>query len=133
MKGFLHKKDEKDALKIICDDVWDDTKIAVGANWQKEIEEALAQTKVAVCLVSADFFGSDFIRENELPVLYEAARANQIQLVSVIISTSVFEDSELYIYQTVNPPNEPLMKMEIHEQEVTWAKLAKSIFMILKS
>jgi TIR domain len=124
LKGYLHQL--KDRV-----DVWDDTKIPVGANWQEEIEKALAQSKVAVCLVSADFFGSDFIREKELPVMYEAARAKQVQIVSIIISDSVFEDSDLFIYQTINPPNKPLIKMGIDEREAIWRDLAKHIFTIL--
>ena len=35
--------------------IWDNTQIRPGANWQRETEEALRSTKVAVLLVSANY------------------------------------------------------------------------------
>ena len=132
LKGNLHTADEQNTL-ILMDDVWDDTKIHIGADWEKEIREALAQTKVAVLLVSADFFGSDFIRDKELPVLLEAAEAGKLEICSIILSDSVFERTKLSTYQAANPVSKPLMGMSISEQEAVWAKLEKQVFTTIKS
>jgi len=131
LKGFLNVGDEKESLNFICDNVWDDSKIAVGSDWQKEIRDALNQAKLAVLLVSADFFGSDFIRDKELKVLLEAARTGQVQVVPVILSASVFERTELSNYQSINPVTEPLMKMKPDEQEELWQRLADRIYSVL--
>src|SRR3954471_12739938 len=44
-------------------DCWDDTHIRSGDDWKQEIQNALDTAQVAVLLISADFFASDFIDE----------------------------------------------------------------------
>ena len=55
--------------------VWSDEKIQSGQLWRKEIETALKQTAVAILLISADFLASDFIANEELPRLLDAAQS----------------------------------------------------------
>jgi hypothetical protein len=132
LKGYLHAGSEKGDLDI-RDDVWDDTRISTGSDWHEEIKKALAHAKVAALLVSADFLASDFIREYELPVLLEAAKAEKIEVLSVILSPCAFPYTPLSRYQVMNPALKPLMGMDPRDQEVVWAKLAEQIFKILMS
>src|SRR5439155_24066463 len=90
LKGYLQAGSEKDDL-----DIWDDTKIATGADWQEEIREALAHAKVAALLVSADFLSSDFIREYEIPALLKAVQAGEVQLISVLLGPCAFPSTPL--------------------------------------
>jgi len=48
---------------------WDDGSIIAGQKWREEVEAALARTRIAILLISADFLASDFVAESELPVL----------------------------------------------------------------
>jgi hypothetical protein len=99
-------------------DCWDDTHIRPGDDWQREIRTALDTAQVAVLLISANFFASDFIDENELPPLLAAAQAKGVRVLPVIISASRFARiPNLARFQAVNPPDRPLAKMPPAEQD----------------
>ena len=109
-------------------DYWDDTHIQPGDDWQQEIRTALDTAQVAVLLISADFFASDFIDETELPPLLAAAQAKGVRILPVILSASRFaRDPNLARFQAVNPPDRPLIKMPRDEQEEVLDRLAQTI------
>jgi hypothetical protein len=47
-------------------DIWSDTRIGVGSDWEGEIESALTAARVAVLLVSPAFLASDYIWQYEI-------------------------------------------------------------------
>ena len=99
-------------------DCWDDTHIRPGDDWKQEIQNALDTAQVAVLLISADFFASDFIDEAELPPLLDAAKAKGVRILPVILSTSRFaRNPTLARFQAVNPLDRPLAKLPPAEQE----------------
>jgi hypothetical protein len=109
-------------------DCWDDTHIRPGNDWQQEIRTALDRAQVAVLLISADFFASDFIDENELPPLLDAAQAKGVRVLSVILSACRFaRDPSLARFQAVNSPDQPLDGMPPAEQEKVLDRLAQTI------
>lgn len=105
-------------------DVWDDTKIAPGAKWHEEMKNAIETTNIAVLLVSADFLASQFIAENELPPLLTAAQAI---ILPVIVSPCSYKFSELSQFQAVNSSSKTLTKMNRHEREELWNRVANII------
>src|SRR5688500_14235187 len=99
-------------------DCWDDTHIQPGDDWKQEIRNALDTAQVAVLLISANFFASDFIDENELPPLLTDAQGKGVRILPVIISASRFaRNPKLARFQAVPPPDRPLAKMLPAEQE----------------
>jgi hypothetical protein len=109
-------------------DYWDDTHIRPGDDWKQEIQNALDTAQVAVLLISADFFASDFIDETELPPLLDAAKAKGVRILPVIISASRFaRNPDLARFQAVNPPSRPLNDMLPAEQEKVLDRLAHTI------
>jgi TIR domain/NACHT domain len=65
--------------------VWSDRRIEAGGDWQREIEQALAQARVAVLLISADFLTSDFILGEEIPQILKRRSQDGLRLVPVIV------------------------------------------------
>jgi len=109
-------------------EIWDDTRIKVGSKWRAEIASVVARTKVAVLLVTADFLASDFIANDELPPLLQAAESDGAKIFSVILSPSRFAKMpSLAQFQTVNDPSEPLVNMERGQREGVFVKVADAI------
>ncbi len=113
-------------------DVWDDKRIALGADWKEEIKAAIAVAKVAILLVSADFLASGFIAHDELPPLLESAKQKGTLIFVVILSPCAFQNSKLARFQAINKPSEPLISMQYWQQEQVWAQLAEQVANALK-
>jgi TIR domain-containing protein len=109
-------------------ELFDDTKIQPGADWRNEIKAALQKTKVAILLISADFLGSDFIAEDELPPLLERAQAGGATIIPVIVSPSRFTKIErLAKYQAINDPKLPLEAMDYASSEAVLVRVADAV------
>lgn len=107
---------------------WVDTSLQAGEKWKEEIDEALQRARVAVLLVSADFLASDFIIENELPPLLQAARAKGTLIIPVIVKPCRFtRDINLREFQAINPPDEPLSQADENERELVYDTIAQRI------
>ncbi|MBD2511814.1 leucine-rich repeat domain-containing protein [Nostoc muscorum FACHB-395] len=107
--------------------VWDDTKIQPGAKWREEIENALAAAKVAVLLVSPDFLASDFIADNELPPLLDAAEAEGLRIIWIPLSSSGYDETEIEKYQSTHPPNQPLDSLNSAQENKAWVDICNKI------
>jgi len=107
-------------------DLWVDTKLKPGENWQNEVENALASAKVAILLISIDFLNSPFIRKNELPPLLFAAEAEGGTILPVILRPCGELPKSLSRFQAINSPSRTVSRMKGYEREELWVKVAKA-------
>lgn len=109
-------------------DAWSDQRILAGANWKHEIESALQRAHVAVLLISPDFLASDFIVDNELPVLLTKAKEEGVTILPLILRPCRFSrDPHLKVFQAVNPPDIPLASLERWERDNHYDHVARQI------
>src|SRR5579883_529681 len=98
-------------------DLWDDTRIRPGDQWETEIRTALGAAGVAVALVSANFLGSSFVVDNELPVIVDAARRGDLRLIWLYLSPVGYEATPLAGFQAAHDTRRPLAAMSHVEAE----------------
>jgi hypothetical protein len=121
------------ALEIVhLVDIWDDTRIQGGSSYRSAISTAISEARVAVLLISPDFFASPFILKNEMPLLIRAARKKRILILPVIIRASRFPRTELEELQSM-PRGRTLESVPPDEQEAELDRIAQRVEDFLQS
>jgi hypothetical protein len=101
-------------------------RIAAGADWKLELQNALQHARTAILLISADFLASDFIVSDELPKLLDAAQKHGTLILPIIVKPSRFaRDPMLNRFQSVNRPEAPLISLPEGERERIFDKVAE--------
>lgn len=109
-------------------ELWADSRITPGDRWKQEIASAIHRASIAVLLISADFLASDFVVENELPPLLEAAQRDGVRVIPVILKACAFADiPSLAQFQSVNDPRRPLASLQENDREKVWCDLAITV------
>jgi hypothetical protein len=110
--------------------IWDDTAIDAGKKWREEIKRAFGSANVAILLMSSDFLASDFISQEELPLLLDRAKKKEggMTLLWIAVRPSTFElQPEVETIQALNEPSRPLSKLQKPAWETELTKVCGKI------
>jgi len=127
LKVFLRPLEQNNLISI-----WDDSEIQPGDNWRDEIKNALFDAKLAILLVSQDFLNSEFISNNELPQLLDAAEQKGVKILWIAVRPCTVNDSEIIKYQAVHK-DPPLTLLDPPHLETTLLEIYKAIRQVVKN
>jgi hypothetical protein len=133
-RSFLNElKPHLNMLSNIAEiNYWDDTCIKGGQRWDDEIKNALSRAKVAVLLISANFFSSSYIWRKEFPEILKSAKQNGTSILWLPIRSCMCDGTGILEYQSVIDPKKPLALHDAAEHDVAYTKLIKEIKNIFK-
>jgi hypothetical protein len=85
-------------------ELWSDTRIQIGEDWESEIEVALSAAKVAVLLISPAFLASKFIWKREMPRIMAHAEQG-MEVLPLIVRPCAWQLEEVLAKLQVLPVN----------------------------
>lgn len=107
---------------------WADLDIEAGGQWEAETLRRIQSCDAAVLLVSAHFLASDYVNDKQLPQLLERARSGKLQLFWVLVSSCMWDVTELASYQAAIDTSRPLAQMADAEAQVSLVDLARRVW-----
>lgn len=127
-----------EAVAAIRDRVWFDQKfVDIGDQFHPEIQQALAESKIGILLVSNHFLTSEYIKAHELPFLLRQAERGGLKLGILYVSSvaraalSILVEIDgrprtVNLADTigVNSPTEPLDRMSPGDRNALYARAA---------
>ena len=107
--------------------LWDDSQILLGTKWRDAIESALAEAKVALLLVSAEYLASEFVMDQEVPKLLAAAEEDGLHVLWVCLSPCPVTLTPICNYQALLPPSPTLAEMAEPKWRAALLSIAEGI------
>jgi len=117
--------------------IWYDEMLRTGDEWKKEIRDHMFVARVAILMISPEFLASEFIRNEELPELLQAAINDNALIIPVPIRQAQIEDTKIKCkdgqeirladYQAVCDLKKPLQAMNPNERDKIYIKICEEI------
>lgn len=72
--------------------IWEDRRIDTGATWYEELQEAMDDAEIAVCLISAHYLSSSFCVKEEIPYLLQRRKKDGLLFLPILIGECLWEE-----------------------------------------
>lgn len=87
-------------------DAWTDDRIAPGADWAAEMEQAIRQARIVILLVTKYFLSSDFALQNEVKRLLERREQEGLVIFPIIARSCAWRTVPWLVKMKVRPRHE---------------------------
>lgn len=109
-------------------EVWSDARIGAGANWQQEIDQAMARATVGVLFVTPNFLVSNFIKIREVPILLQRSQTEGLRIVPILAKYCVWKQIDWLKAMDFRPKgDEPVWRVGGRYVDKELAKIANEI------
>ncbi|HEU4557893.1 MAG TPA: toll/interleukin-1 receptor domain-containing protein [Longimicrobium sp.] len=112
-------------------ETWDDGAIAVGGNWQPEMDQAIDRADVAIVLVSPTYLAQSSTEDHELHRLLERQKEGGLRILPLIVLPSAWAHTPL-VYLPVWPRNgRALDELSELQRNRVWVDFTESLLGIV--
>ena len=113
---------------------WSDNRIRAGEDWEAQIDDAMAEAKVAVLLISANFLTSDFIQRREVPTLLTRHKHEGLSVFPVIARHCAWREIPWLAEMNVRPKNgAPVWGARDGDVDEKLTTIAEEIYSVVKA
>gem|GEM_PF-5348868 len=110
-------------------DYWHDRMIEPGTKWDDTIKKQLEESDVYICLLSADFLATPYVREVEIPAIKQQVAKNEEKKLLPILLNSCYWSKLFLEEQMLHDPeieeNKTILSVQDANNDDAWMKYIK--------
>ena len=115
-------------------DVWDDRKIGAGEDWLAQINDQMGGARIALLLISSAFLTSKFIRQTEVPKLFDQHEQGGMTIYPLLIRPCPWQEVAWLSRMQVRPAEaKPVATYRGAKVDEVLVQVAREISAIAKS
>ena len=122
-----------EVLKGIGWSTWSDRDIEIGKDWESEIQENIANTEVAILLVSSAFLASKYVKNKELPKLLNRKKEGKVKIFPILIRSCLWNKVKWLNEIQIRPKGGIPLSKNIDSLDDNLTEIAGEIYDILKT
>jgi hypothetical protein len=112
--------------------LWSDDQIGAGVEWEQEISRAIAEAKVAILLITANYLTTDFILGQEVPALLKRHQQEGLVIFPIIATACAWRTVDWLAKMKVWPKDGPVWREGGSHVDEELAEIALEIAKIVR-
>jgi TIR domain len=110
-----------------------DRAIRAGEDWYENILRGIAEARIAIVLVSADYLTSEFVRREEIPRLLQRRFHQGMKIIPVLCRPCPWQPVQWLSSMQMRPQDcRPLSARPFPQAEMEFASIAREVMEILR-